>query len=232
MLCGICGNVVVNILWIVLSTRLHSRHSCFCEHRSPTHTAYTHKHTIFFLSLLCCSTYKTTAITYVQNRSLHMIRMNMANTTINFGFAHLFLIIFFLQLPDLRNLDCRVDFSTNTFKAVVHLCKDLGIRHPEELSLCKPLEPTHLKRNYSEYPKRKLPVNELHENGKDYIAPAADTNSFIPTYSTNFHSSNGSLDAPTNGTFSCAPVHTQTFQRSQKNGQPISSPTGVSLISL
>lgn len=95
MLCGICGNVVVNILWIVLSTRLHSRHSCFCEHRSPTHTAYTHKHTIFSLSLLCCSTYKTTAITYVQNRSLHMIRMNMANTTINFGFAHLFLIIFF-----------------------------------------------------------------------------------------------------------------------------------------
>lgn len=140
----------------------------------------------------------------------------------------LVLFIFFnLQLPDLRNLDCRVDYSTNTFRAVVNLCKDLGIRHPEELSLCKPLEAAHLKRNYSEFPKRKLPVNELHENGRDYIAPAADTNSFIPTYSNNFHSSNGSLDAPTNGTFSCAPVHTQTYQR-QKNGQPISSPTGVS----
>ncbi|GBP13399.1 Unc-112-related protein [Eumeta japonica] len=53
-----------------------------------------------------------------------------------------------VQLPDLRYVDCRIDFSMNTFSAVVQLCKNLGIRHPEELSLSKPLEPCHLKQNY------------------------------------------------------------------------------------
>lgn len=135
-----------------------------------------------------------------------------------------------LQLPDLRNLDCRVDFSTNTFRAVVNLCKDLGIRHPEELSLCKPLESAHLKRNYSAFPKRKFPASE-YETTREYIAPAADTNSFIPTHSTHFHNSNGSLDSPSNGTFFCAPVqHTSAHQRYQM--QPISSPNGVSYKSI
>lgn len=31
-----------------------------------------------------------------------------------------------VQLPDLRFLDCRVDFSIKTFNAVVNLCKELG----------------------------------------------------------------------------------------------------------
>lgn len=128
-------------------------------------------------------------------------------------------------MPDLRNLDCRVDFSANTFKAVVNLCKDLGIRHPEELSFCKQLEAAHLKKNYSSYPKLKFQANE-YEYGRDYISPAPDTNSFIPTHSTLLHSSNGSLDSP-NGPFSCAPYpHHNTH--SQRPTQPISSPTGVS----
>lgn len=42
-----------------------------------------------------------------------------------------------VQLPDLQVLECRIDFSCQVFKAVVHLCKDLGIRHPEELSFLK-----------------------------------------------------------------------------------------------
>lgn len=53
-----------------------------------------------------------------------------------------------VQLPDLRYLDMKVDFSVKTFSAVIQLCKELGIRHPEELSLCKPLEPNHLKYNF------------------------------------------------------------------------------------
>ncbi|KAH8379509.1 hypothetical protein KR009_005376 [Drosophila setifemur] len=52
-----------------------------------------------------------------------------------------------VQLPDLRYLNCRVDFSTKTFAAVVNLCKQLDIRYPEELSLCKPLHAKHLRRN-------------------------------------------------------------------------------------
>lgn len=53
-----------------------------------------------------------------------------------------------LQLPDLRFIDIKADFSAKTFTAVKKLCKELGIRHPEELSLCRPLTSDHLKRNY------------------------------------------------------------------------------------
>lgn len=31
-----------------------------------------------------------------------------------------------IQLPDLRYIDCKIDFSIDTFSAVVHLCKSLG----------------------------------------------------------------------------------------------------------
>ena len=53
-----------------------------------------------------------------------------------------------IQLPDLRYVDCTVDFSVKTFNASVVMAKDLGLRHPEELSLCKPLDPEHLRQNY------------------------------------------------------------------------------------
>lgn len=132
--------------------------------------------------------------------------------------------VFNLKLPDLRYLDCRVDFSIKTFGSVVNLCKDLGIRYPEELSLCKPLEAAHLKRNYSEYPKKKIPV-EQNGNSREYISPAPDTNSFIPSYSSGLHGSVGSLDGP-NGPFSCAPVQHTPHKHLQST--PISSPTGVS----
>lgn len=124
-----------------------------------------------------------------------------------------------VQLPDLRYLDCRVDYSIKTFGAVVNLCKDLGIRHPEELSLCKPLEAAHLKRNFSEFPKRKVPPSE---QGKDYVAPV-DSNTFIHN-SNHFNGSNGSLDSPLNP-FSCAPVQ-QTPHRPVQS-TPISSPMGT-----
>ena len=82
-----------------------------------------------------------------------------------------------IQLPDLRYTDCRVDFSVKTFNAVVNLCKDLGIRHAEELSLCKQLETDHLKFNYGTLQKAErsrrvtlaaMPTNTRH-----------DTNTFI-----------------------------------------------------
>ncbi|XP_076355270.1 unc-112-related protein-like [Tachypleus tridentatus] len=53
-----------------------------------------------------------------------------------------------VQLPDLRFMDCKVDFSVKTFSSVVKLCKELGIRCPEELSFTRPLVLDHLKRNY------------------------------------------------------------------------------------
>uniref|UniRef100_A0A182VZ58 PH domain-containing protein n=1 Tax=Anopheles minimus TaxID=112268 RepID=A0A182VZ58_9DIPT len=134
-----------------------------------------------------------------------------------------------VQMPDLRYLDCQVDFSIKTFGAVVALCKDLGIRHPEELSLCKPLEPMHLKKNYADLAKKKIPI-EQNGNGRDYINLSPDTNTFIPVAAHNLNGSNGSLDGPVNhGPFSCAPVPNSHFSTPKPALQstPISSPTGT-----
>lgn len=113
-----------------------------------------------------------------------------------------------VQLPDLRYLDMNVDFSVKTFSAVISICKELGIRHPEELSLCKPLEPNHLKFNYKEMPKRKQ------ENGTHRAPP--DTNTFIANQ--NSDGSNGSLDKTP---IMCAPM---TPQRGPVSSTPVNSP--------
>ncbi|KAH8298668.1 hypothetical protein KR018_009875 [Drosophila ironensis] len=113
-----------------------------------------------------------------------------------------------VQLPDLRYLDCRLDYSIKTFGAVVNLCKQLDIRYPEELSLCKPLEAEHLKRNFAQVPHQKrVPIAE--PDGTTYLQPAADTNSFVPI-NASYHGdggSTGSLDKPSApGSFFCAPL--------------------------
>jgi len=117
-----------------------------------------------------------------------------------------------VQLPDLRYLDCRVDFSIKTFNAVINLCKELGIRHPEELSFCKPLEPNHLKYNLKDLP------NKKHMNGTNGKIPQ-DTNTFIANQSP--AGSTGSLDKTQ--PFLCAPVTPKHY-----TSTPISSPISSS----
>jgi len=82
-----------------------------------------------------------------------------------------------VQLPDLRFLDCKVDFAIKTFNSVVGLCTDLGIRHPEELSLCRPLDNDHLKFNYGTVKKeektRRITLAAMP------ATPRPDTNTFI-----------------------------------------------------
>ena len=53
-----------------------------------------------------------------------------------------------IQLPDLRYIDTKVDMSVKCFSSIVQLCKELGIRHPEELSFARPLSSDHLKKNH------------------------------------------------------------------------------------
>ncbi|XP_017472365.1 PREDICTED: unc-112-related protein-like [Rhagoletis zephyria] len=132
-----------------------------------------------------------------------------------------------VQLPDLRYLDCRVDFSIKTFASVVNLCKALDIRYPEELSFCKPIESDHLKKNYSKLPQKPIPVPD--PDGTTYLHPAPDTNSFIPINSA-FNGSNSSLDNHQNENFLCAPVSPYTPRRGPSGtapSTPISSPTGT-----
>jgi len=68
-----------------------------------------------------------------------------ADSYLNFTTMHKPLRV---QLPDLRYVDARVDFSVSCFTAVKLLCKELGIRHSEELSFTRPLSAEHLKKNY------------------------------------------------------------------------------------
>merc|ERR1719322_1014712 len=114
-----------------------------------------------------------------------------------------------IQLPDLRYMDCSVDFSVKTFNAIVNLSQELEIRHPEELSLCKPIDGEHLKFNYGELKRqeekrRRITLGSMgshnsHTNGHykssrqisasmaevDRIAPndRPDTNTFIGNHS-------------------------------------------------
>lgn len=84
-----------------------------------------------------------------------------------------------VQLPDMRCLDCRVDFSVKTFNAVINLCKELGnlkmsmiLLFKEQLCvhnlLIKHFIPTH-KRSifcifnfYTRYHTRKCSHNKCH----------------------------------------------------------------------
>jgi len=96
-----------------------------------------------------------------------------ADTVIHFTPMHKTLRI---QLPDLRYLDCTVDFSVKTFNASVEMCGDLQLRHPEELSLCKPLDAEHLRQNYQEVMMRRRPPAPTKEGN---TGDRLDTNTFI-----------------------------------------------------
>ncbi|XP_014666827.1 PREDICTED: fermitin family homolog 2-like isoform X2 [Priapulus caudatus] len=60
-----------------------------------------------------------------------------ADTHLEFTPMHKLLRV---QLPDLQYLEMRVDFSVRVFTTVVQICKQYGIRHPEELSLLVPFD--------------------------------------------------------------------------------------------
>jgi len=117
-----------------------------------------------------------------------------ADTVIHFTPMHKTLRI---QLPDLRYVDCTVDFSVKTFNASVQMCKDLGLRHPEELSLCKPLDPEHLRMNYQEVMMRRRPPPPTKEGNN---GERIDTNTFVSNTGTLSHKSpHNTLKTPTRG---------------------------------
>jgi len=60
-----------------------------------------------------------------------------------------------LQMPDLQVVDMRVNFSIGVFHAVKEICSDFGMRHPEEMSLLKPHDFTHGKKDKTKSTRRK-----------------------------------------------------------------------------
>ncbi|KAH3853587.1 hypothetical protein DPMN_096116 [Dreissena polymorpha] len=71
-----------------------------------------------------------------------------------------------VQLPDLKIMDLRTNFSEDVFHSVMGLCKELGIRHPEELSLMRRMDKEDLKKNIKEKlnPKDKKKKREKYED--------------------------------------------------------------------
>jgi len=117
-----------------------------------------------------------------------------ADTVIYFTPMHKTLRI---QLPDLRYVDCTVDFSVKTFNASVVMSKDLGLRHPEELSLCKPLDPEHLRMNYQEVMMRRRPPPPTKDGAN---GERIDTNTFVANTGTlSQKSPHNTMKTPTKG---------------------------------
>lgn len=107
-----------------------------------------------------------------------------------------------VQLPDLQYVEVSTNFSIKVFGAVQELCNELGIRHPEELSLMKPNSRMlkEGKRSVRGKTKKRLSGSSL--SSDDNLSQNSDDkqrgskDSLTPTYGTipkHGYSSNGSL---------------------------------------
>lgn len=90
-----------------------------------------------------------------------------------------------VQLPDLQIMDMRVNFSSDVFNSVIHLSKELGIRHPEELSLQKKYDKEDLKKNIKE---------NLHQKKKKKDSKQEQDTLAVNGNGTMHHNSQNSLD--------------------------------------
>ncbi|EJW86550.1 hypothetical protein WUBG_02538 [Wuchereria bancrofti] len=66
-----------------------------------------------------------------------------ANCNLEFTPQHKLAIV---QLPDLQMIDARLDFSVNIVRATQQLCREIGIRYSEELSLVRFIPPELLRK--------------------------------------------------------------------------------------
>ena len=103
-----------------------------------------------------------------------------------------------VQIPDLQILELRMDFSCKVFSAVVQLCKELGIRHPEEMSVMKYMDKDDLKKNIKENlnqkKKKQGSMENLGVNGNGvYHSPSGSIERLSP-----YHSRSPAGPSPTN----------------------------------
>uniref|UniRef100_A0A8C6PVM7 FERM domain containing kindlin 2 n=1 Tax=Nothobranchius furzeri TaxID=105023 RepID=A0A8C6PVM7_NOTFU len=112
-----------------------------------------------------------------------------------------------LQLPNIKHMMVKVNFSDRVFKAVSDICKTFNIRHPEELSLLrKPRDPKKKKK-------------KLEEAEEDDLDPGLYSKTMTPTYD----SRDGSPLSPTSAWFGDSPL-SEGNPSILAVSQPISSP--------
>lgn len=83
-----------------------------------------------------------------------------------------------VMLPDLQVVDMQINFSINIFRVVVKICKELGIRHPEELSLSRKIDKEELKRNRGVSAIRRTQVPGLSSPNGHMTSPSYDSATF------------------------------------------------------
>uniref|UniRef100_A0AAX7TEW9 Band 4.1 domain-containing protein n=1 Tax=Astatotilapia calliptera TaxID=8154 RepID=A0AAX7TEW9_ASTCA len=143
-----------------------------------------------------------------------------------------------LQLPNMKHMKVKVNFSDRVFKAVSDICKTFNIRHPEELSLLrKPRDPKKKKKKLEETEEDDLELEgpmltpgsgELllwliiyigPVKGSIYSSPGLYSKTMTPTYD----SRDGSPLSPTSAWFGDSPL-SEGNPSILAVSQPISSP--------
>uniref|UniRef100_A0A7N6A9C5 Band 4.1 domain-containing protein n=1 Tax=Anabas testudineus TaxID=64144 RepID=A0A7N6A9C5_ANATE len=128
-----------------------------------------------------------------------------------------------LQLPNMKHMKVKVNFSDRVFKAVSDICKTFNIRHPEELSLLrKPRDPKKKKKKLEEVEEDDLELEGpllTPGSGSIYSSPGLYSKTMTPTYD----SRDGSPLSPTSAWFGDSPL-SEGNPSILAVSQPISSP--------
>ncbi|KPP74724.1 fermitin family2-like [Scleropages formosus] len=139
-----------------------------------------------------------------------------------------------LQLPNMKHMKVKVNFSDRVFKAVSDICKTFNIRHPEELSLLrKPRDSKKKKKKLEETEEEALELegplltpgsgSEViyigPVKGSIYSSPGLYSKTMTPTYD----SRDGSPLSPTSAWFGDSPL-SEGNPSILAVSQPISSP--------
>uniref|UniRef100_A0A8K9VF08 PH domain-containing protein n=1 Tax=Oncorhynchus mykiss TaxID=8022 RepID=A0A8K9VF08_ONCMY len=135
-----------------------------------------------------------------------------------------------LQLPNMKHMKVKVNFSDRVFKAVSDICKTFNIRHPEEASLLrKPRDPKKKKKKLEEAEEAALELEGplltqgttrvVWFAGSIYSSPGLYSKTMTPTYD----SRDGSPLSPTTAWFGDSPL-SEGNPSILAVSQPISSP--------
>lgn len=117
-----------------------------------------------------------------------------------------------IQLPDLQVIDTSVDFSISLFHTVKQICKDIGIRHSEEVSLVRIEhfdEKTNKKSNSKELTLSKIKTSKSSSilNSKSVISTSSSVN----------YTSSSSSNNKENDQYSVTSSNTSTLNNSSSN---------------
>lgn len=85
-----------------------------------------------------------------------------------------------VMTPDLQMIDFSINFSINVLRIVIKLCKDLSIRHPEEMSLSRRLDRSELTKNKGVSAVRRTRIQGMNPGRNNSLFPNSGSGSTTP----------------------------------------------------